>query len=420
MSSSAETLGRVASNVEHVSTAIGRLDGWIEKEAFKGWGVYDALNSPLLKALTFGSRLLGIGWVQLLKQSPINLRSLLGVSKGYNPKGMGLFLASYVRKHQIAGDERHIDRIEFFTRWLKDNVSPGYSGACWGYNFDWPNRGFFAPAGTPTVVNTAFIGLAFLDGHRVIDLGAQPTGEEALSDSAPATGYLSTARSACGFLLDDVNQTRPKPDELCFSYTPLDRRYIHNANLLGAWLLAEVCVETGEPVLAEHALAAARYTARRQRQDGAWLYGEGKRDQWVDSFHTGFVLAALKHVAACLKTKEFDDAIARGYRFWKGRMFLPDGTPKYYPESTYPIDVHSVAQAILAFLEFTDRDPEAEEWAWRVALWGVDHMQDSEGYFHYQIKRYYRIRIPYMRWSQAWMQRALTELLWHAEQGAMA
>src|SRR5437868_2984242 len=78
--------------LRHASDA---LDHWIEAEGFAGWDPYDALNSPLLRALTFGSRRLGQVWVQLLKRSPLNLRSLLRISKGYNPKGMGLFLASY-------------------------------------------------------------------------------------------------------------------------------------------------------------------------------------------------------------------------------------------------------------------------------------------------------------------------------------
>ena len=389
-----------------VRSALTRLEQWIEAQDFKGWDPHDALNSPLLKRLTFRNRWLGIAWVQLLKRSPFNLRSLLGVPKGYNPKGMGLFLASYLRKYQMTGDPQHLERMRFFVDWLVKHVSPGYSGACWGYNFDWPNRGFFAPAGTPTIVNTAFIALAFLDVRETLKGDKDEKFVEFVKFVVPV------ARSACDFILTDLNLIRPAQDELCFSYTPLDHRCVHNANLLGAWLLAEVYTHTQEPHLAESALAAARYTVHRQRPDGSWPYGEAPNDGWVDNFHTGFVLVALKRIAACLGTNEFDGAIVQGYRFWKEHMFLPDGTPKYYPDRIYPIDAHCVAQAVLTFLEFADEDPEAEAWAWRVTRWGIKHMQDPRGYFYYQIYRHYRIRIPYMRWSQAWMQRALTELAW--------
>ena len=379
--------------IERIREAAGRLDTWIEREGFKGWDPHDALNSPLLKRLTFGRRLPGIAWVQLVKRSPLNLRPLLGVPKGYNPKGMGLFLASYLRKYRMSKDARHREQARFFADWLRANRAPGYHGAGWGYHFDWPNRGFFAPAGTPTIVNTAFIGLAGLDGAEIIPDG------------------LEIARSACDFMLRDLHSERPAADELAFSYTPLDRRFVHNASLMGAWLLAEVAARTGEPTLAEHALAAARYTARRQRADGAWPYGAAANDGWIDNFHTGYVLVALKRIGACLGTDAFDEAIARGYQLWKTGMFLADGTPKYYLHKVYPIDAHCVAQAILTFLAFAGRDGQALEWARKVALWGITHMQDRRGYFHYQIYPRSRIRIPYMRWTQAWMQRGLVELL---------
>jgi hypothetical protein len=394
--------------MDRIQQALHQLDTWIERERFKGWDPHDALNSPLLKRATVGNRLLGIAWVQLLKRSPINPRPWLAVPKGHNPKGMGLFLASYLRKYETSGDPRHLAQARLFADWLQQHVSPGYSGACWGYNFDWPNRGFFAPAGTPTVVNTAFIAQAFLDAtHVAHELRALVRGAH-----RPDPDPLSVARSACEFLLNDLNHIRPRQDELCFSYTPLDRRWVYNANLLAAGLLAEVYAHTRETHLAEHSLAAARHTARRQRPDGSWTYGEGRAYGWVDNFHTGFVLIGLKRVAARLQSSEFDHSIHHGYSFWKERLFLPDGTPKYYPSGVYPIDVHAVAQAIMTFLAFADQDSGARDWARRLAHWGIEHMQDPAGYFHYQVHRHYRIRIPYMRWSQAWMQRALTELVW--------
>ncbi len=393
---------------DQVQAAAERLDRWIEQEGFKGWDPFDALNSALLKRLTANRRRLGQLWVHLFKYSPINFRPLFQVAKDYNPKGMGLFLASYWRKYCSMGQAEDLAHVRFFFDWLRTHVSPGYHGPCWGYNFDWPNRSFFAPAGTPTVVNTGFIGLAF------VDVATSPS---SCNFSEQQREALATARSACDFMLYDLHTTRPAADEMCLSYTPLDYRCVHNANMLGAWLLAEVFACTTESELAQAALAAARYTARRQRPDGTWPYGDGPDEGWVDNFHTGYVLMALKHVAACLETTEFDEHLHRGYILWKQRMFLPDGAPKFYLEKTYPLDAHCVAQAILTFLDFADRDPEARDLALRVALWGINHLQNPAGYFDYMVLPAYRIRIPYMRWTQAWMQRGLTELLIEAPRG---
>jgi hypothetical protein len=401
-----------------ILSSLQNLDSWIEGERYRGWDPHDALNSPLLRGLALKNRLAGIFWVQLLKRSPLNLRTLLAIPKGYNAKGMGLFLASYVRKYAMACDPDDKERIVFFSRWLLESVSQGHAGMSWGYNFDWPNRSSFAPAGTPTVVNTAFIALAFLDAHlllgkelpwsRVIE--GHEGSHQALRVYPALNTPMDVARSACDFVLRDLNVLAPNADELCFSYTPLDHRFVHNASMMGAWLLAAVFRQSGERHLREAALAAARFTARRQLPNGSWVYGEKLRERWVDNFHTGFVLVALKRVSECLGTDEFDHCLHRGYRFWKEKMFLPDGAPKYYANRIFPIDVHSVAQAILTFLEFRQADENADEHAIRVAGWGIDNLQDRSGYYYYQVHRMYKIRIPYMRWAQAWMQRALTEL----------
>jgi len=400
-----------------ITSALQSLESWIEDQGFRGWDPHDALNSPLIRRLTLHNRYAAIVWLQLLRRSPLNLRPLLAIPKDYNAKGMGLFLASYARKFAVTQEPRHREYVNFFAQWLLKNAAPGYRGMGWGYNFDWPNRAFFAPAGTPTVVNTAFIGLAFLDLHLL--LGNELAWGSGVGGNDVADGKrhsnssaLDVARSACDFVLQDLNLLAPAEDERCFSYTPLDHRFVHNASMMGAWLLASVFKQTGEPHLGKAALAAARFTARRQLADGSWSYGVAANERWVDNFHTGFVLVALKRVGECLQSDEFDKCVLRGYRFWKECMFLADGTPKYYPDRTHPIDVHSVAQAILTFLEFRQQDDEAQEQAVRVAQWGIENLQDSTGYFYYQIRRGYSIRIPYIRWAQAWMQRALTELVY--------
>jgi len=416
----------VASSIVRIPVAaLERLDLWIEAEGFKGWDPHDGLNSPCLHWARRW-RLPGIAILQLLRRSPVNLRPLLGIRKGYNPKAMGLFLATYAQKYEVTRLQKHLELTRFFFNWLVQNAAQGYAGPCWGYNFDWPNRAFLAPAGTPTIVNTAFIGLAFLcaDALQGPQSGGQDEADahrcqaEGGGDPWQSMRGSAIARGACDFIMQNLHTLRPAPDELCFSYTPLDKRFVHNASMLGAWLLAAVYAYTGESSLAEAALAASRFTVRRQRADGSWAYGIGSRDGWVDNFHTGYVLVALNRVGVYLKTGEFDPAVQAGYEFWKKRMFAAGKVPKYYPDQTYPVDIHCVAQAILTFIEFADADPEALEIAERVAAWAIRYMQDPRGFFHYQIWRRHQVRTPYMRWGQAWMQLALTKLLSSSSRGS--
>lgn len=393
------TISKGEAGGRKLAAAFGKLEAWLEKNSYAGIDPFDALRSPLLRRLTFGSRWMGVVWVQLFRRSPLNLRGLFGVTPGYNAKGMGLFLASYVRRYRATGDTKDLERIGYFAGWLHGNRCQAFHEACWGYNFDWPNRSFFAPAGTPNIVSTVFICHALLDRYDLLG-----TGED-----------VAAARSACDFLLKRLSVFRDSDGE-CFGYTPLDRRYVHNANLLGASLLARVARITGEDTLRARAAKAAAFTAAKQRADGSWPYGIAAADGFVDNFHTAFNLVYLLDYMRDANDWTFDSNVTRGYKYWKDTFFSPDGMPKYFSGKLYPIDIHAVAQAILTFLAFRERDAEADARALRLAEWATENMQDGSGYFYYQIGRFCRNRIAYIRWSQAWMFRALAEWLLPASQ----
>jgi hypothetical protein len=375
-----------------LQSSLSRLERWLMERNFKGFDPHDALRSGIVRTLTFHNRLLGIAWVQLLRRSPVNFRRVLRVKPGYNPKGMGLFLTGYLRWYQVTGNDSDRVQIQYFADWLRNNQCKGYSGACWGYNFDWPNRSFFAPAGTPTVVNTAFIAHAFLDLYEAFDRAED----------------FDLAHSACKFMLGALSRAT-EPLGFCFSYTPLDRRRVHNANMLAASLLARVAAVTHDEEYRDAARQAVIFTVTRQNADGSWPYGMGASESWIDNFHTGFVLVSLLEYIRYTGEREFESSLQAGYQFWKSEFFTTDGVPKFYRHQTYPIDVHCVAQGVLTFLAFADRDKTALERGLELARWATANLQDQEGYFYYQIGRYYRNRIPYIRWAQAWMFRALAE-----------
>lgn len=186
-------------------------------QEFKGWDPFDALNSHLLKGVSRINRWAGVAALQLVKRSPINLRPALLVPKTVNAKGIGLVLMALIIRYRLNRQDEDKQHAFQLARWIKEHQSEGYSGACWGYPFDWPNRAFYAPAGTPTIVNTAFIGSSLLD----------------LFEETAQEEWLDLAVSACDFICQDLNRTEGKKG-FCFSYTPLDQSRVHNANLLGA------------------------------------------------------------------------------------------------------------------------------------------------------------------------------------------
>ena len=223
------------------------------------------------------------------------------------------------------------------------------------------------------------------------------------------------AISAGNFLLEGLNITRTD-DEICFSYTPLDHGQVHNANLLGAAFLSRLYSLTQEKKFLEPAKSAVRYSIRRQNEDGSWPYGEDKTQRWIDNFHTGYNLVALKRFSEYTGNTDVVENIRKGFQFYKANLFTDDGIPKYFHDQLYPIDIHAIAQSIMTLVEFKAYDEDNIDLAKRIFTWSLKTMQSKTGYFFYQKKRFFINRIPYMRWSQAWMLLALSTLLAHCEQ----
>jgi hypothetical protein len=356
--------------------------------SWSGHDPYDALLSPALATLhrAFG-RPAGVVATQLLRRSPIDFRRWLGIPEAFNPKAGGLFLSSAAR----TGD---MDAAIDLVRRLHDARSQGESSPCWGYPFPWQARAFYLPAHAPTVVATAFVGEAFLDADR----------------AWPTPAYVDTALGACEFVRTRLHRTEDATGT-CLSYSPFDRSAVYNASLLGARLLVLAGQRSGRPDMIEAAEPLVRYALARQRADGAWAYGEAGHHRFIDSFHTGFVLGALHVFAKATGDEATRSAVEKGARYYARTFFGPQGEPYYFAHKRYPYDIHSAAEGVIALLELSDRFPEFVDLARRVGGWMVDHMLDPEGFFYYQVRRTHTVRIPYMRWSQAWGVRALAELV---------
>ena len=366
-----------------IETAYDQLLTWCRERDFAGHDPFDALNSTVFQATPLAnSRNARFIWTQLVKRSPVDLRGVARVPAQKNAKGIALFALALIARQRK-------DEARALLSDLLSLKIEGYSGAAWGYNFDWQSRNFFAPRGTPTIVPTAFAARASLE-H----------------------GYLEIARSVCDFILRDLPRPIDTQSEICFSYTPASHTQIFNASLLAAEVLACVGKRTGEDELCDVAMRAARYVVNHQRDDGSWSYGTAQAQSWLDNFHTAYILFSLKRIiAACPGGAEFQPALERGYRYWKNNFFLAEGWPKYYHDDPYPADAHAAASAIVTLVECRELDETSLKMAQNVARWTIQNLRDERGFFYYQRRRFYTIRKPYMRWTQAWMLYALARLL---------
>ena len=385
-----------------------KLKNYCEGEQFKGWDPFDGLNSKVLKTILplKYSATLRLIVIQGFKRCPLNLRPIFGVPKEYNAKGIGLFLQGYCNLYrllkqkpslvnELGSKEGVLSRIHELSKLLISLRSKGYHGSCWGYNFDWQSRRLFLfPAYCPTVVATNFCATALIEAYEV-------TGN---------MEYLDVALDSAKFILNDLHLDEHEGEKM-ISYSPLHGNdLVSNASLLGSKVLAYCYKYSGNEEYFKVARSSVRACCIGQREDGAWTYSQIPPKLWVDSFHTGYNLDGLIAYEEQTGDKDYHENIERGFNYYIKNFFNEDGSPKYYDNQQYPIDIHCPGQ-LLVTLHRLHKFGEYKELAEKVLAWTIKNMQDKKGYFYYQLKKGISSKISYMRWSNAFMFYALSYYL---------
>lgn len=375
-----------------IKVSLDQLIEYIESEGYQGWDPYDGLKSPIFKSRFLReSKLVRFGIQQLIKRSPLNLRGLLRIPKGYNPVTLGLSIQgySYLIKSGKYNNSELNEKIKFLIAELTKLSNKGYSGACWGYDFDWEARHANIPAYQPTIVATGIVTNALFECYKI-------TGN---------TTALDLCISSSDFVLKDLNRNY-EGDTFCFSYSPLDHQQVYNASMKGVRLLSQVYSVTKREELKTVADQAVRYIMNHQNGDGSWFYANKSTSQWIDNYHTGYVLDCLDEYICHTGQEQYKPALEKGFAYYVDNFFEEGYKPKFYNRLLYPIDCTAAGQALLTLVRFGKA-----EMACKVAQYTISVMQNSKGYFYFRQHKWYTQRTSFMRWSNAWMFVGLSQLV---------
>ena len=362
-----------------------------------GYDPYDGLNSKLFSAMPIlpHNRLTRLMWIQFIKKMPLNLRYFLKIEKESNAKGLALFISGYCQLSKIKNyNNDSVEKIKLLANRVISLRSEGFSGNCWGYNFDWESRAFFQRKFTPTIVATTFVANALIDAYEA-------TREQ---------NYLDAAISSKYFILKDLNRTYEANGNFAFSYSPCDHTSVFNASLLGARLLSRIYYYTREEELITEAKKAVAYCCNYQNSDGSWYYSALPFHQWIDNFHTGFNLECIYEYGLYSGDESYKDNFNKGLAYYLTTFFDKEGQSKYYNNALYPIDIHAPSQLIITLAKCNLMHTN-KSLVDKVLNWTIKNMQSPKGYFFYQKRKYYTNKIPYMRWSQAWIFYGLTHYI---------
>jgi hypothetical protein len=339
---------------------------------FRGPDPYDGLFWRWPRPLV-GGRRRRQAIIQLHARLPVDVRRLYRRQHALIPKALGVYGSVGVRASHLAGTPQP---PPFALHALELLAADRAAGAvAWGYHWDVQTRWSFYAAGSPNVVATSFAAAGLLEG-------AAATGR-----AEPA----ARARAAARWVLEEL---WVEPGGY-FAYHPGRPVNVHNASLLGAWLV-HVALD-GDAAAADRVAQAVERTLAAQRADGSWAYGEGPGLEWADSFHTGYVLSCLERMRAV--DPRIDEAVARGAAHYR-RYFDEQGRARLWAHKPFPEDGHSAGTGLTTLALLQRRglvEPDIlERVAARLLRSGL-----RDGHVVHRRYRRGRSTVRYLRWCDA-------------------
>lgn len=365
-----------------------KLDTTCSKYDYAGWDPFDALNSRIFQATPLAySKWTRLAWLQFFKRSPINFRKLSLVPRTHNAKALALFVRSYIEAGEIEKAKHCLDKMMS----LRSN-SKEWGNAAWGYPFDWQAKAFFVPKDMPNVICTSYAVLAL----------------EAANNSDITSDADSLIIASADFVIDKLLRNNEEHGDY-IAYIPSSDAFVHNASLWGAYICAKAYSISKDNDYKNVVEKVITSTLKAQGKDGHWPYGTLPHHQFIDGFHTGYNLEALYRINQIMANDDIAKSIEIGLQYYVDNFFNDDGRASYYHNNPYPLDPHSVAQAIIT-INLIDKE-KYSDLRDKIASYCCNNLwNEKHGYFYYQKQKSITNKICYLRWTQAWMHLALSTL----------
>lgn len=395
-------------------SSIRRFTGWLDSTGYASHDPYDIWGTAYgcwARKIYYHKGKVGLPLVAPLLVLDVVIPSLprLFLKKCRYATADAQIILAFLNLHRSTGEDEWLKKAIDLGEELLGYSIGGYSGYCWGYPFDWQSNKGMWPRNTPFITCTPYCYEAYLRLYEA-------TGE---------SRYTEIAELIANFIDQDLHDVDDGPDRAAGSYSPVDRSMVINATAYRAYVLADAAKRFEKPELLDTALRHVRFILDHQREDGSWLYAVGnKAEEFIDHFHTCFVLKNLFKLNQQLRLPEIDRVIKSGFNFYRRNLFGPSGDPKSFALEPRlqlaQLEMYNFAEAITLGVLLKDDEPEAMKMAQGLAKKLIEEYQEDQGYFVTRVFRGgFRHRFPFIRWPQAQLFYALTNLLDAGKPGGM-
>jgi hypothetical protein len=393
---------------EKVAPAVARFTEWLAGFGETSYDHQSFYASPLgrrAKALYYERRLLG----KLATAPMVFCEAFVPSARRlfWKPQRLAIADAHYAMGFaflaQVFGTAKYHQRAVHFLEVLESTRCQGYADYCWGYPFDWQTRGSCIKEGTPLITTVPYVYEAFA---QVYELDADQR-------------WRRIMRSIAQHVFESYRDIEIAPGSATCAYTPDapdDPGGVINASAYRAFVLTNAALEFSEDKYRETANRNLNFVLASQNPDGSWYYSttDPHRD-FVDHFHTCFVLKALAKIEKLTGSPQVTKAIERGVTYYVRSLFDEDGLPKPFSRAprltVYRRELYDYAECINLGVLLRGRFAELDE---RVATTMSDLLrrwQQPNGSFKSRELLLGWDNVPMHRWAQSQVFRSLCALL---------
>ncbi len=392
---------------QHIVAALNRFTDWLATYGETSYDHQSYYSGPFgrrAKALYYRKPLLGI-----MAVAPMVLSEafLPGARKLFwKPQRLPIADAHYAMGFasmaQRTGESEYYDRAVHFLNILERTRCPEYQHFCWGYPFDWVTRGGTIKMGTPLITTTPYAFEAFT---QVFDIDKKDR-------------WLEIIHSIAEHVLHDYKDFEKSPGTAMCSYTPFDKGGVINASAYRAFTLTSASKYLSDNTYWETAEKNLNFVLQLQQPNGSWLYANDNVRDFVDHFHTCFVLKALIKIEKLKKHQGCTTAIENGVKYYLDNLFDDNNLPKPFSKAprltVYKNELYDYAECINIGVLLRGRFPKLDDTVDNVIEDVLSRWQKPDGSFLSRKLLLGWDNVPMHRWAQSQLFRSLNLFLAHA------
>jgi len=393
----------VKATIENVTDALKRFCAWLQGYGETSDDHQSFFAGPIggrAKALYYRKPLLGT-----LAVSPmIFFEAFLPSARAmfWEPRRFPIADAHYAMGfaflHQTFGRKEDYNKAVHFLNVLRESRSPGFAHHAWGYPFDWVTRSGTIKEATPLITTVPYAYEAF---WQVYQIDRDPNWREVMH---------SIAQHA----VEDYRDVEMSARASSCSYTPDpgDKCGVINASAYRSFLLTRAAVDFSEEKYHKIAERNLAFVLESQNADGSWFYSiDGVRD-FVDHFHTCFVMKALAKIEQLTGDPAVRAAIDRGVEYYVRQLFDADRLPKPFSKAprltVYQRELYDCAECVNLGLLLRGRHAELDKNLEILVAELLTNWQLRNGAFRARKLMVGWDNVPMHRWAQSQVFRALS------------